>query len=1275
MTSITQTIDNYIGGISQQPDEKKLPGQLVKAKNVLPDVVEGLKKRPGSNLIGSLSDGSLNSSTNGKWFHYYRDEDEQYVGQISQTGTVRMWDKDGNEKTVHLQANPRVKETAYVVGDLISHQAANTEARIYKCTTAGTTSSNETTEPGNSTGNGITDGTAKWDFVSSVASSTSSGVISKLTNYITHTADADLQTLTLNDYTYITNRTKVTAMKALESGVYNGEDNKNDARNPEAFVELKKVSYASQYALNIYDDVNNTDTLTTATRIKIEKTDTDETDTCPHVDTEVINIKGFWTVDGTSYNSRQLEDNAGISFSTTNENQILYTLRKEKFPLNLSHKYNEDNWEPGKRGEQGAIGGGTHQNSDEYFIQNTEAAGLSNGVHQEGMKYNRYYKIRNVDTGEQLISAQCTGSSENTGSNNSVITDVVNALKAGTAHSNLNTTTTGNGATSTNYSQANGTLLSTSKAYADMPFTLEADTANTQIVLTYKALDQTNHTTAGKWLLTRCNSPTPTAIPTTGGNTVSLGDTTHGDYGNSGSGTDWNEAGRDRPTQYDDGAPDNYRASPYSVALSATANQTIDRDTSKGKDLYFRLTTTGQSVATGDSDDITYKCRYTTTYDLFHGGSGWALNDELTMSMKTGSSYKITIEDISTSIVQANRGLIRPQPTSFDTKTVVTAESILGDLRAGIDADDGANFSAVTQIGNGLHITRSSGTFNINTPSPSLLNVFTNEIQDIADLPSQCVDGFRVKIRNSEANEDDYYVRFIADNGRNGTGVWEEAPEPGRTLTFNEEVMPIQLIRNADKTFLLKHVDWQMCIAGNTTTVPEPSFIGKTINKMLFWRNRMVLLSDENVIMSQPGEFFNFWPKSSITYTASDAIDISVSSEFPAIIYDGALTNSGLLLFSKNQQYLLTTDSDVLSPQTAKINTISTYNFNFNTNPISLGTTTAFLDNAGKFSRLWEMANVLREGEPVVVDQTKIVSKLFNKDLNLITNSRENSIIFFTKKGSSTIYGYKYFSSSEKRLQQSWFTWELAGTIQHIAVLDDALFIVLRNNSKDALVKIPIKIDDDTHTSVDDKGTTDTSDDVTYRIHLDNTKKLTLPVPITTSSFNIGATGSNKTYGVTVADNSIYTLGDLHYLTFSDNSLSSLNGWYSVIWLTGSDNVTFVRDNNAAVNANPPGTITVSQYESTSDVTKFLVPHGYEFANLRAYVISGENEGQVLEPTVGNSQSIPAYSGGVDVSFTASYATVSGDYTCKNNDTTSPLHESFVLGYNYDMEIQFPTIY
>ena len=56
MSSITQTIGSYTGGISQQPDELKIPGQVSDALNVLPDVTQGLLKRPGGKFVASLSD-------------------------------------------------------------------------------------------------------------------------------------------------------------------------------------------------------------------------------------------------------------------------------------------------------------------------------------------------------------------------------------------------------------------------------------------------------------------------------------------------------------------------------------------------------------------------------------------------------------------------------------------------------------------------------------------------------------------------------------------------------------------------------------------------------------------------------------------------------------------------------------------------------------------------------------------------------------------------------------------------------------------------------------------------------------------------------------------------------------------------------------------------------------------------------------------------------------------------------------------------------------------
>ena len=206
MSSVTQTIPNYNGGISQQPDELKVPGQVKDALNVLPDLTHGLLKRPGGKLIASLSDNgtsALNSNTNGKWFHYYRDENEQYIGQINRSGDVNMW----------------CCTDIYDTGGTKRHSAGDSIAVQYD-----------------------------------------SGTSSALTSYLTHTADADIQTLTLNDYTYLANRTKTVTMASTVETV----------RPAEAYIELKKVAYASQYSVNLYDSTTAT-TVYTATRIKIER--------------------------------------------------------------------------------------------------------------------------------------------------------------------------------------------------------------------------------------------------------------------------------------------------------------------------------------------------------------------------------------------------------------------------------------------------------------------------------------------------------------------------------------------------------------------------------------------------------------------------------------------------------------------------------------------------------------------------------------------------------------------------------------------------------------------------------------------------------------------------------------------------------------------------------------------------------------------------------------------------------------------------------------------
>ena len=108
----------------------------------------------------------------------------------------------------------------------------------------------------------------------------------------------------------------------------------------------------------------------------------------------------------------------------------------------------------------------------------------------------------------------------------------------------------------------------------------------------------------------------------------------------------------------------------------------------------------------------------------------------------------------------------------------------------------------------------------------------------------------------------------------------------------------------------------------------------------------------------------------------SDPIDLQVSNNFPAVLYGSQATTSGLVMFSENAQFMLSTENDVLEPRTARTTLLSTYNYNRNSNPVSLGTTVGFVSGIGRYTRFYEMANISRDREPEVVEQSKVVERL-----------------------------------------------------------------------------------------------------------------------------------------------------------------------------------------------------------------------------------------------------------------------------------------------------------
>ena len=88
MAAVTQLISTYTGGVSTQPDVKKLSGQVREADNCFADPTFGMTKRSGSRYLANLAD--TPALKDAKWFFILRDNREAYIGCIVD-GDIRIW--------------------------------------------------------------------------------------------------------------------------------------------------------------------------------------------------------------------------------------------------------------------------------------------------------------------------------------------------------------------------------------------------------------------------------------------------------------------------------------------------------------------------------------------------------------------------------------------------------------------------------------------------------------------------------------------------------------------------------------------------------------------------------------------------------------------------------------------------------------------------------------------------------------------------------------------------------------------------------------------------------------------------------------------------------------------------------------------------------------------------------------------------------------------------------------------------------------------------------
>lgn len=333
--------------------------------------------------------------------------------------------------------------------------------------------------------------------------------------------------------------------------------------------------------------------------------------------------------------------------------------------------------------------------------------------------------------------------------------------------------------------------------------------------------------------------------------------------------------------------------------------------------------------------------------------------------------------------------------------------------------------------------------------------------QEFADLPTNASVGQIFEVVGDDSNAfDNFYVKALSAD------TYEETVRPGIQYQMNAATLPHSIVPNNSSNptaFTLQPNTFGERTAGDTSSSPNPSFIGKQISNIFFYKNRLGFLADENVVMSAAGDFFRFFPETVTTILADAPIDVSVSHTKVALLRHAISFNDSLTLFSDSTQFTIDNRGN-LTPQTISIIPSTEFENDSSVAPVGAGNFLYFISKKGDYSSVREY---YIQSDTVITDALEVtahVPKYIPKNVvKMSASSNEDILVCLSSESRTKLYVYKWYSDGKQKLQSSWSTWELASgsSILDIQIIENTLYMVVNRSDGVYLESIDLQYLDD----------------------------------------------------------------------------------------------------------------------------------------------------------------------------------------------------------------------
>ncbi len=321
-------------------------------------------------------------------------------------------------------------------------------------------------------------------------------------------------------------------------------------------------------------------------------------------------------------------------------------------------------------------------------------------------------------------------------------------------------------------------------------------------------------------------------------------------------------------------------------------------------------------------------------------------------------------------------------------------------------------------------------------------------------------------------------------------GKWKEFRDPVTLTQMDPATMPVMVQRiygidDAPDSFHVSQYRWKDRRVGDDSTNKIPSFVGYTdtydidvdieyanakIKDIFFFRNRLGFITETSIILSQVGEYANFWRTSCVAMLDGDRIDAGVESVNAVNMEYSVVLQDSVIMFADKAQFRFK-GGDVLSPNSYSIVQEMSYDINHKVRPLFMNNSIFFVSRRGNFSAVYEMtiSNSSAQNSNAM-DVSVQCQRYIDGAIDKMTGSAVNNMLFLTSlvdyhvnvgltytdgeadpisptaevvARRNTIFTYKYHDEGNTRVQSAWSKWTFDGDVMSAFAVSDHLYLMI----------------------------------------------------------------------------------------------------------------------------------------------------------------------------------------------------------------------------------------